>query len=210
MECKIRKAVRIIYILIFCSSFNLVFSQTIIPGNYEKIPDTLYFKDRLYKSIIPNEKYKYWKFIKKDALTEKLIYENKKKENISNKEKHSIEDGFFWECLPDGCFTYIIAYKSKQPEYFINEKELIKFIGYVDNLSEALLIARTHDLWFDRKNLIGGSFKIEKDFIYLYLAKSESCPVNRTAFFVKINRKTGELEKENKGVYYKSEDCYTS
>lgn len=196
MRYKIKKlfTVRIIIILIFVSSFNLLFSQSIITDNYMKIPDTLYWKDRLYPFIIPNKKYNYWKVIRKDGSSEELIYENKKCKNVNYTEDHSIEDGFFVECLPSGCFTYILACQNKQPEYITSEKELRDFIGYVDNLPEALLIAKTYDLWFDRKNPIGGSYKIEKDFIYLNLTKFSRCPVSNEAFFVKINRKTGHFE----------------
>ncbi|MGA9211714.1 hypothetical protein [Kaistella sp.] len=202
--------IKINILLILVSSFNLVFSQTTIPNKYMKIPDTLYFKDRLYQYIIPQKKYNYWKVIRKDGSTEKLIYEKIGAKNKKVKENRTIEEGFFLECLPDGCFTYIMANQNKKSEYFTNVEELRGFIGFVNNLSEALLIARTYDLWFDRKNPIGGSYKIEKDFIYLYLAKFESCPVSSEAFFVKINRRTGELEQESKGVYYKTDDCYTS
>ncbi|MBK1896133.1 hypothetical protein [Chryseobacterium paridis] len=190
---------------------NLIFSQIIVPSDYIKIPDTLRSRNDLYKFIIPNQKYEYWKVMRKDdTLEEKLIYENKEVKNIKYVKTHSSEKGFFRECLPGWCFTYITAYQNKKPKYFTSERELKDFIGYVDNLPEALLLARTYNLLFDYKNPIGGSFKIDKDFIYLYLAKFENCPVSREAFYVKINRKTGVLEYESKGIYYKTSDCYLS
>lgn len=184
-------------------------SQVTVPDNFVKIPDSLHFRDSLYKFIIPNKKYIYWRVLRKDdSLNNELIYESKKNKEYSK--SYSPNNGFFWECMPDGCFTYILAYRNKRLEYVTNEKALRDFIGYVDNLSEALLIARTYDLWFDDQNPIGGSYQIDENYIYLYLSKFKSCPVSREAFFVKINRKTGNFEQESKGLYYKTNDCYTS
>ncbi|MFC4686122.1 hypothetical protein ACFO4P_04140 [Epilithonimonas pallida] len=196
-------------LLIIALYSDLLSAQLIVPNDYLKIPDSLYFKDKLYKSIIPSKRYCSWKVIRKDIYSRsELIYERNK--DTCSKEKFSVDDGFFGECQPDGCFTYIVACRNKKLQYFTSGNQLISFIGYVDNLSEALLIARTYNLLLDRKNLIGGSFKIEKDYIYLYLAKFESCPVSNESFYVKINRKTGELHQESKGVYYKTDNCYTS
>ena len=213
MKSKNRKVIKIklIISLIFTLFFNLMFSQIDIPSDYLKIPDSLFFKDHLYQSIIPNKKYKYWKVVQKYSSMEKLVYEKKKiTGNNRCKENHSIESGFFEECMPDGCFSYIVSCNNKTIEYFTTENELIKFIDYVDNLSEALLIAKTYGLWFDRKNPVGGSFKMDKDFIYLNLAKFKRCPVSSESFYVRIDRKTGELYYESKGIYHKTNDCYSS
>ncbi|MFT3919598.1 hypothetical protein [Cloacibacterium sp.] len=42
------------------------------------------------------------------------------------------------------------------------------FIGFIDNIPEALLIAKTYDFWFDKKEKNGGSYKMENNFVYLY------------------------------------------
>jgi len=188
----------------------LTFSQIIVSSDYMKIPDTLGFRNNLYKFLIPNKKIKYWSVFRKEDSSEILLYENKKNNNLYKEKTNAPNKGFFNECLPDRCFTYIVIESNNICQYITNEKKLIDFIGYVDNLPEALLIAKTCDLLFDRKNIAGGAYKIEKDFIYLYLAKFKNCPVSRESFYVKINRKTGEIEYESKGIYYKTDDCYTS
>ncbi|MBH1960136.1 MAG: hypothetical protein I8H68_08495 [Flavobacteriia bacterium] len=194
--------------LVFILFSILTFSQVNIPNSYTKIPDSLHFSDNLYQSIIPNKNYDYWKVINYDTSEEVIIYESNKMKNCVG--KLFPKKGFFNECAPSACFSYIIAYQNKKPEYFTDENELRNFIGYIDNLSEALLIAKTYDLGVDRKSPIGGSFKIEKDFIYLYLARFENCPVSREAFFVTIRRKTGKFEYESQGIYYQTQDCYSS
>ncbi|RKE89561.1 hypothetical protein BXY58_0130 [Epilithonimonas arachidiradicis] len=35
-------------------------SQIIVPKDFMKIPDSLFYKEQLYKNIIPNKQYNYW------------------------------------------------------------------------------------------------------------------------------------------------------
>jgi len=196
-----------IFTLIFSK---LLFSQIVIGDDFKKIPDNLYSKKNNYQFIIPKEKYQYWKVSqKKGEINEDLIYENKSSKNIHYLTKYSPEEGFFGECLPDWCFSYIVAYKNRKPQYITNEKDLIDFIGYVDNLSEALLISKTYDFWIDKRDKVGSSYKIDKDYIYLYLTRFKSCLVTKESFFIKINRKTQEIYYESNGIYYKSNDCFS-
>lgn len=195
---------------IFFLISNFSSSQVSVSNEFIKISDTLHYKDRLFQYIIPNENYEYWKVVRKyDTLSEKIIYENRESKKLKYSQDFSTENGFFWECLPDGCFTYITAYKNKKPHHFTNEEELRKFIGYIDNLQEALLLVKTYDFWFDEKEKIGGSYKIDKNYINLYLAKFSSCLVSKESFSVKINRKTQEIEYKSNGIYYESDNCYS-
>ena len=189
------------------SSFS--YSQIPVPNDFEKIPDSLHFKDGLYQYLIPNQNYDYWRVIRKDSSTSELIYENIISGNLKYLQDHSPENGFFWECLPDGCFSYILAYKDQKAEYFTNENELRKFLAYIDNLQEALLLAKTYGFWFDTKEKIGGSYKMDKNNIYMYLAKFSSCLVSSESFIVKVNRKTQEFEYKSNGKYYESDKCYS-
>lgn len=116
----------------------------------------------------------------------------------------------FTRCRPGDCFSFIIAYRNAKAKYFSNEEELRNFIGFVDNLSEALLIIRTYGFWFDSSNIIGGAYKFDDNYIYLFASKFESCPIKKESFIIKINRKTQEIETKSNGVYYKSDNCYTS
>ena len=201
---------KVIFVIILIFS-KLLFSQIIVGDEYKKIPDSLFFKDKIYQYIIPNEKYEYWKVSRKDDTpNEELIYESRSSQNLKYLKKYSAESGFFWECLPDGCFSYIVAYKNKNPQYFTSEKEFRNFIGFIDNLPEALLIAKTYGFWFDKKEKIGGSYKMDNNYVYLYLAKFSSCLVSSESFTIKINRKTQEIEYKSNGIYYKTDKCYSS
>lgn len=39
-----------------------------VRDNYKIIPDSLFFKDRIYQFIIPNKKNEYWKVSKKEYI----------------------------------------------------------------------------------------------------------------------------------------------
>ncbi|MEJ5104833.1 hypothetical protein [Chryseobacterium sp. MYb328] len=201
---------KIVLFLFFLAS-EFIYSQAVISDEYHKIPDSLHFKDDLYKSIIPDKKYENWKVMRKyDSLREELLYENKSWLDEKNIRTHSPDQGFFVECMPDWCFTYIRILDNKKFRYIDSEEELRSFIGYVDNIQEALLIAKTYGFWFDQKDPVGGSFKQDEDYFYLYLAKFENCPVSRESFFIKLNRKTRAFESQTKGVYYKTDKCFVS
>ncbi|WP_294328561.1 hypothetical protein [uncultured Chryseobacterium sp.] len=200
-----------VIVLIFFLISELLCAQMVVPDGFGKIPDSLYFKNTLYRSIIPDKKYEFWEVIRKyDSLREDIIYKNKDWTNKSRIKVHSQDQGFFIECLLDWCFTYIMLLDDKKLRYINNEEDLRNFIGYVDNLQEALLIAGTYGFWFDKKDPVGGTFREDKDYFYLYLAKSESCPVSREAFFIKLNKKTRTFESQTKGGYYKTGDCFIS
>ncbi|WP_313307688.1 hypothetical protein [Epilithonimonas hominis] len=204
-----RNRKKFLLIIIFLI-YSTISGQIVVPKDFMKIPDSLFYKEQLYKNIIPNKQYNYWKVVRKTSSEDQIVFESKKNYSSQPEINNNISDGFFVECLPDGCFSYLEVYCNNTPRYINTEVGLKEFMGYIDNLSEALLIAKTYGFWFDRKDELGGSYKIESDFIHLYLAKFKTCPVSSEAYYIKINRKTGELEQENKGIYYKKDDCYTS
>lgn len=119
----------------------------------------------------------------------------------------SPEKGFFQKCLGENCFSYLIACENSRSKYFSNEQQLRDFIGFVDNLPEAILMTQTYGFTFDSANLSGGAYKIEDHYINLYLSKSKGCPLTKESFLVKINRKTGKIDSKSKGIYLKTDDC---
>ncbi|MEN5132923.1 hypothetical protein [Elizabethkingia anophelis] len=195
----------------------LTFGQNINSDGFTKIPDSLSYKHNLYKYIDPSDSFNHWKVIKKNApkvsLNEyEILYDSKNSKKINNSVKElTPKKGFFIECMPSYCFTFIIAYKPKGVNCYSSFEEFRSFIGYIDNLPEALLTIATYDLWYDENYFNAGSYKIEKDFIYLYLKKSTTCPYTLESIFVTLNRQTGEITTKNLGVYYRFEkDCTIS
>lgn len=195
---------------VFLLLSGLVFSQNTkaVPADYKKIPTILDTTDYLYPFIKPDKKYGYWKVLRNITDPEKaIIYESQMPEYMTINEPAPLK-GFFQECETEGCFSYVVACKNNnEPEYLITEQQLRDFIGSVDNISEALLIAKTYGYSFDSNNPLGGSYKNEVDYILLYLSKSINCPPSKESFFIRMNRKTGKLKATSNGFYDKSDDC---
>lgn len=193
---------------VFLLLSGLVFSQNTkaVPVDYKKIPTILDTIDYLYPFLKPDKQYGYWKVLHNITDPEKsIIYESQMPEYMTINEP-APSKGFFQECETEGCFSYIIACKSDRAQYFTTEQQLRDFIGSVDNIPEALLVAKTYGYSFDSKDKLGGSYKFENDYILMYLSKSQNNPDRKESFFIKINRKTGKLEAKGNGFYDKSDE----
>ena len=184
----------------------LVFSQETIPSDFKKIPEILDNPELLYPFIVPEKKYEYWSVLQNNPDPDiAIVYESQMPELMTINDP-APEKGFFQKCLGEGCFLYLIACENSQSKYFSTEKQLRDFIGFVDNLPEAILIANTFGYTVDSENKQGSSYKIEDKYISLYLSKFKINSEIKESFFIKINRKTGKLEAKNNGTYFKSED----
>ncbi|PIF45199.1 hypothetical protein CLU96_2200 [Chryseobacterium sp. 52] len=189
---------------------NLFFAQTAVPDDYKKIPDILDTTEYLYPFIVPDKAFGYWRVLTNDTDPDKaVIYESQMPDFMTINEPFP-EKGFFQKCVGNNCFSYILACKKERSVYFSSEQQLRDFIGTVDNLPEAILLAQTYGFSIDTSNKLSGSYKMEDKHIYLYVSKSKDCPEIKESYFIKINRKTGKLESKNNGIYFKSENCNTS
>ncbi|WP_300689769.1 hypothetical protein [Chryseobacterium sp.] len=186
---------------------NLLYSQIKTPDDYKKIPDILDTVDYLYPFIVPDKDYAYWRVLNNDTDPDKaIIYESQAPDYMTINDP-APEKGFFQRCTGNNCFSYILACRQERSVYFSNEQQLRDFIGTVDNLPEALLIARTYGYSIDTKNRFTGSYKIDDRYISMYALQSKGCPVIKESFLIKINRKNGKLEAKSNGIYSKNEDC---
>ncbi|WP_250253134.1 hypothetical protein [Chryseobacterium sp. Marseille-Q3244] len=188
---------------------NLLSAQITVPDDYKKIPDILDTTEYLYPFVIPNKDYEYWRVLTNDDDPDKAIIYESQAPLFMTINDPAPEKGFFQKCIGNHCFSYILACKKDRTVYFSNEQQLRDFIGTVDNLPEAILMAKTYGYSIDTQNRFTGSYKIEDQFISLYALQAKGCPVTKESFLIKINRKTGKLEAKSKGIYSKSEDCTT-
>jgi hypothetical protein len=197
---------RIVSILSFLIP-SVLLSQNAVPTDFKKIPEILDNTELLYPFIVPEKKYEYWSIFHNNPDPDKaIIYESQAPEYMTINDP-APEKGFFQKCLGENCFSYLIACENSQSKYFSNEQQLRNFIGYVDNLPEAILIAQTYGFTFDSTTISGGAYKIEDHYITMYLSKSKNCPATKESFLVKINRKTGKADSKSKGIYFQSNDC---
>lgn len=179
--------------------------------DFEEIDKTYHLnRTELIKKINSNKTYKYWEYVyaQPGHMYEptKVLFtcgDSTQKDNYSIKKQQT---GFFIECRPLACYSYIIYIDDDKVKYVVNEHQLEKFIGRIDNLEEALLISKIKGLWFDTENKKAGSFKETKNGYELNLCKFESCPMTKEAIRVKIDT-LGNFKSESKGVYFTSTDC---
>ncbi|WP_415326678.1 hypothetical protein [Chryseobacterium sp. MMS23-Vi53] len=172
----------------------LVFGQKAVPFDFKKIPEILDNTELLYPFIIPNKRYNYWSVLRNNPDPDKaIIYESQAPDFMTINDP-APEKGFFQKCLGEDCFSYLIACKNSQSKYFSNEQQLRDFIGTVDNLPEAILIANTYGYTVDSSNPLSSSYKTDEKYVSLYLSKINSNSGIKDYSFIQINRKTGKLE----------------
>jgi hypothetical protein len=186
---------------------SLLLSQNTIPSDFKKIPEILDNTELLYPFIVPDKEYGYWRVLTNDTDPEKaVIYESQMPDFMTINEPLP-EKGFFQKCMGNRCFSYILACKKERAVYFSSEQQLRDFIGTVDNLPEAILLAQTYGFSVDTSNKLSGSYKIEDKYIYLYVSKAKGCPEIKESYFIKINKKSGKIDSKNNGMYFKGENC---
>lgn len=185
----------------------LFWSQNAQMQDYQKIPEVFDTAENLYPFIIPSENFAYWKAFTNHSDPEKaVLYESQYPEPMTILEP-APEKGFFQQCLEENCYHYIIACKNDRPQYFSNEKSLQDFIGEVDNIAEAVLIANINGFSIDIYNADGGSYKEDKQNFYLKTFKAKKCPEVKESFLLTIKRISGQLKSQNKGIYTQRNTC---
>lgn len=186
-------------VLLLCSGW--IFSQKTVPADFKKIPEILDNTELLYPFIVPDKKYEYWSVLRNNPDPDKAIIYESQMPDLMTLNDPTPEKGFFQKCIGEDCFSYVLACEKSRSKYFSNEQQLRNFIGFVDNLPEAILIANTFGYSVDSSNQLGSSYKIEDQYISLYLSKSKNNSETKESFFIKINRKTGKLEVKSNGAY---------
>jgi hypothetical protein len=177
----------------------LWFGQQKVPADFKKIPEILDNPELLYPFVVPDKKYGYWSVLRNNRDPDKaIIYESQTPDHMTLNDP-SPGKGFFQKCLGEDCFFYILACENGRSTYFSDEQQLRNFIGFVDNLPEAILLANTYGYMVDTGNPQGSSYKMEDQQISLYLVKLKNQSQTKESFFIRINRKTGKLEAKSIG-----------
>lgn len=189
---------KIIFPVIVLAS-GLWFGQKSVPADFKKIPEILDNPELLYPFVIPDKKYGYWSVLRNNPDPDKaIIYESQMPDQMTLNDP-APEKGFFQKCLGEDCFSYILACENGRSSYFSDEKQLRNFIGFIDNLPEAVLLANTYGYMVDSSSPRGSSYKIEGQQISLYLVKLKNQTQTKESFLIRINRKTGKLEAKGLG-----------
>ncbi|MEA5403384.1 hypothetical protein VB776_10685 [Arcicella sp. DC2W] len=176
-------------------------------SGYTKLNKSYTVRENLIKNIKPNIPILYWKYVW--TISNKAMYEFGDSNLLKKYKVAEPNYGFFPECFPGMCYSYIMYIDKNGINYVTNEQSLRKFIGRIDNVSEAILIGRTEGLGVDSKNAKGGSYKKTKTGFKLNMAKSKKCPIEYESILFEIDF-NGKYKMKSNGVYKTLPGCIIS
>jgi hypothetical protein len=177
---------------------------------FTKIDQSLMDRETLIRGISPNKVYDYWEYGFYNPLGQATIMKSSGDVSLKKNVKfRNPEKGFFMECLPAICYSYIAYIENGSVKYITDEAGLKKFIGNIDNLEEAILISKLNGFWFDAEEKKAGSYKKTNDGFELYMMKYYPCPVKMESVKITIDS-TGNFQTKSNGIYYESKDCIIS
>jgi len=194
-------------------SYEKIDSNDFVIKEFKALPSEYRTIDRAYliDKIKPSTNYAYWECVYKDAFVDNnrgsIIVYNGDSLKYSNFAKTiNSSNGFFEECHPGFCFSYIIGVRlDKTIDLIDSNEKLKKFIGHVDNIEEVILLAKINDYWYDSDTIIGGAYKErEKDYL-LYLLDYSSTPVTYKSVKAVLT-KDGNFRVIEKKIYKQTDD----
>jgi hypothetical protein len=142
------------------------------------------YLDSLGKKIIPDKKYQYWHYATYSDRygSDKIQYTILKEGGditLSKKIDKKINPiktiGIFQRGHPSYTCNYAVIIEDKKVNYIKTEDQFRTFLGNIDNLEEAILLARTYDygLYNDKR---GSEYRKTKKGYELHLMKYHEFP----------------------------------
>lgn len=190
------------YLLIF--HLVLIACNTRIEQGFEKIPPGLNLTEDLIKGIRPDKGYQYWACIRQDFSGKihpetEIITGHGNLSYLMNNRFDQPKSGFIFDLFKG--YFYIIYLENDGMKSVTNQAQLIRFIGKIDVLEEALLLAKINNLDVDYNRDIGGSYQKSQTGFELYLSRFHKCPVKTEPYRVGIDT-AGNIKAESLGFYY--------
>lgn len=174
-------------------------------SDYHRFPDSFRDRDTLVDAIHPNKNYIYWEYKSGgDDFGQHRYTRGKKPKGLIFKDPG---DGIFHGCLPGRCYSYICYVDNGEVKYVTTAKQFKDFVGAIDNIEEAVLLAEvTWHVSIDEESR-GGSY-FQKDTVYnLQLMKFVPCPFTRESIYFRIEKNSGIVQKKSLGIYSDKGGC---
>ena len=199
------------YIVIFGLLF-LVSCKDLPNVEFNKLPDfqkinysvAYDYKDSLALKIIPDKKYDYWAYM--NTRGKKIVFESGNKAHRDKVNFKNIETGFFVCGHPNYYFNFVALQQGKEFKTINDPISFKNFIGQIDNIEEALLIAELVGYSIGDE-FIASSYREFDNFFEMRLRKCYTYPLQCDIFTVKVYR-DGKLQAQNEGIYKTGMDCY--
>jgi hypothetical protein len=183
---------------------------------FHKIPYSLNYDylGSLFKKIDPNENYDYWQFATYDlSVIGEVVYSvnNQGGDTLQRKKINEKIDpikvmGIFKRGHPSYRCNYAIYIKNKKIHYVKTEEEFRNFLGEIDNLEEALLLARTYGYLIGSERKSSEYRKTENGF-ELHLMKYYEYPPSKELIDIEI-KKDGFVKTKSLGIYKTGREAY--
>ncbi len=188
--------------------------DSVITSNFYKIKYSLRdnYLDSLGKYINPNKKYQYWQYATYYDGGEKKYTILKQDGDLSLRKKideKNITDyslGIFQGGHPSFRCNFISIVDNENVTYLKTEEEFRDFLGTIDNLEEAMLLARTYGYLLDGDIRASAYRKLANGF-ELHLMKYHQYPESRESIEISIN-KEGFIKTKSLGIYCEGRDCH--
>lgn len=151
------------------------------------------------QGIEPNDKIDFWVLVYNTYAKDQEI-------KISGVKKDYTPQFSGFDLFPDEESFYYIVYSSGGKISYITDLEsLKKFVGKVDNVQEAAIIATVDGYMIDEEfKDVAGNYYEDRSNYYLDLGKltSKECPYQKTHYTLMVNKATGAIANvKDNGTY---------
>ncbi|KRB56462.1 hypothetical protein ASD98_11435 [Flavobacterium sp. Root186] len=170
------------------------------------------YLDSLAKFIKPNRKYQYWQYVAyyQNAASETYTVlkqggDSLLRKKINEKPRPNYNAGIFFGGHPSFRCNYIVTIDNGKVNSLKTEEQFRDFLGTIDNLEEAILLARTYDYQLDN-DIRGSEYRNLQNGFELHLMKYHEFPTRRESVEIKISR-DGFIKTKSRGIYCEGLDC---
>lgn len=158
----------------------------------------------------PEMKYDFWALVRTGIPNEnslKIMYQTNDDPLVELDDL--FQRGFYHQGHISNVFYYIVTVKDGKDSYFTDTNSLLRFLGKVNTMEEAVMIAKINGFGIDNGNPKGSSFrKTDNGFEFLLMKSEGPGLIEFRQYLVSVDKK-GFVTSEKKEIYCSGyEDCY--
>ncbi len=186
----------------------LLLSILLISCNYKKINVNLNEYQPLpplnYEAILPGQPFDDWTLFFSDLSFDSIIYSSGHFKKDHFKDIQFPKQGFNFDCLPICFFEFIITSKSGETNIWDTQDSLKLFLGSIDNISEAQLLASGLRYYFKNESIYKST---DNGFrVTMFKLVKTGMPIQVDKFLLDIS-KNGKIKIIGREVFSKKENA---